>query len=77
VVYYNNGKPIQVEIFKREFVGYYGQAGKTTIRVRDIKRIESIKDKSKHGTSLSRVMFKSGGSIVITSRDADELSRHM
>jgi hypothetical protein len=76
MVYFNNGKPYQVDLVKKDR-GSYRVSGKTTIRIRDIKRIISIDDTTEYGTYLSRVLFKSGGSVIILSNDADVLSRYM
>ena len=79
MVYFNSGHPYQVDMVKRAWQpnGPYRVSGKTTIRMRDVKRIISIDDKTDYGTPLSRVLFKSGGSVIILSNDADVLSRYM
>ena len=76
MVHFNNGSPYQVDLVKKDN-GSYRVLGKTTIRMRDIKRIISISEKTNLGTPLSRILFNSGGSVIILSNDADNLSKYM
>jgi hypothetical protein len=79
MVNFNNGKPSQVEIYRKPYQSatYYERAGLSTIRVKDIRQIISINEYGVGGTPLSKVMFKHGGYILISDYDASELATYM
>jgi hypothetical protein len=79
MVKFNNGKPSQVEIYRKPYQGasYYERAGFSTIRIRDIRQIISVNENGAGGVPLSKVMFRAGGYIFISDYDASELASYM